>query len=51
MFREKIRNPEEHHHKISELGSQYFQRYDLWKLGRFQAPEFHLKEVIMGKYS
>ena len=44
-------NPEEIHKKISELGSQYFWRYDLWKVVLFQAPEFHLKEVIMGKSS
>ena len=36
---------------ILELGSQYFWRYDLWKVVLFQAPEFHLKEVIMGKDS
>ena len=50
IFRERSRTLEEHLHKNSELGSQYFQRYDLWKLGLFQAPEFHLKEVIVGKF-
>ena len=35
--------------KNSELGSQYFWRYDLWKVVPFQAPELHLKEVIVGK--
>ena len=35
--------------KNSKLGSQYFWRYDLWKVVLFQAPEFHLKEVIVGK--
>ena len=35
--------------KISELGSQYFWRYDLWKVVLFQAPKFHLNEVIVGK--
>ena len=35
--------------KISDLDSQYFWRYDLWKVVLFQAPEFHLKEVIVGK--
>ena len=35
IFIEKIQNPEEHRHKISDLGSQHFRRYDLWKLGIF----------------
>ena len=42
-------NLEEILQKISDLGSQYFWRYDLWKVVLFQAPEFHLKEVIVGK--
>ena len=50
-FLERGKNPEEHHCTILEVGSQYFWRYDLWKLGLFQALEFHLKEVIMGKSS
>ena len=45
----KILNPEENFQNISDLGSQYFWRYDLWKVVLFQAPEFHLKEVIVGK--
>ena len=47
----RSRNPKEHHVKILDRGSQYFLRYDLWKLGFLQAPEFHLKEVILGKSS
>ena len=35
IFRVRSQNPEEHLQNISELGSQYFQRYDLWKLGLF----------------
>ena len=45
------RNPMEHPVQILGLGSQYFRRYDLSKLGLFQAPGFHLKEVIVGKHS
>ena len=51
IFRAQSRTLEEHRHKISDLGSQYFGRYGLWKLGIFQALEFHLKEVIVGKSS
>ena len=47
IFRVRSRNSEEHLRKMLELGLQYFRRYDLWKLELFQAPEFHLKEVIM----
>ena len=36
--------------KNLELGSQYFLRYDLWKVVLFQAPEFHLKKVIVEKF-
>ena len=35
IFRMRSQNHEEHHQKISELGSQYFRRYDLWKLVHF----------------
>ena len=35
IFKVRSRNPEEHRHKISELGSQYIRRYDLWKVGHF----------------
>ena len=45
------RNLEEIHVNILDLGSKYFWRYDLWKLGFLQAPEFHLKEAILGKSS
>ena len=51
IFTERSHNPEERRGKISDLVSQYFQRYDLYKLGLFQGPEFHLKEVIVGKSS
>ena len=51
IIRVQSHNPEEHFLKISGIGSQYFQRYDLPKLGLFEASEFHLKEVIVGKYS
>ena len=43
------KNPEELRVKISDLGSQYVQRYDLWNLGFLLAPEFHLKEATLGK--
>ena len=42
IFTKQSRNPQECHVQILDLGSQYFQRYDLWKLGFFQAPEFNL---------
>ena len=51
MFTHRSRNPEEPPVKFLDIGSQYFWRYDLWKLGFFQALEFHLKEVIVGKMS
>ena len=35
--------------KFLELRSQHFWRYDLWKVVLFQAPEFHLNEVSVGK--
>ena len=35
IFRVWSWNPEEYCVKISDLGSQYFRRYHLWKLGRF----------------
>ena len=49
IFRVRSRIPKKHCRKISELGSQQLRRYGLWKLRLFQAPKFHLKEVIMGK--
>jgi len=33
--------------EISDLVTLYFRRYDLRYLGFLQAPEFHLKQVIM----
>ena len=41
MFRVLSQNPKEDFLKILELDSQYFQRYDLWKLGFFfKLPNF-----------
>ena len=51
VFTAKSRNLDELHVKISDIGSQYFHRYDLWKLGFLQAPEFHLKDVTLVKSS
>ena len=51
IFRVQSRNPEAMRQKILDLSSQYFRRYDLWKVVIFQAREFHLKEVIVGKFS
>ena len=48
IFIERSRNPKECFGKISDLGLQYFQRYDLWRLGFLQAPEFHIKYVTSG---
>ena len=47
----RSRNPEEAAVKILDQGAQYFWRYDLWKSVFLQAPEIHLKEVTMGKFS
>jgi hypothetical protein len=33
--------------KISDVGSLYFQRYALWKLGFLNAPEISFKQVIL----
>jgi hypothetical protein len=33
--------------KISDVGSLYFQRYSLWKLGFLNAPEISFKQVIL----
>ena len=35
--------------KFQSLVRNIFLKYDLWKVVLFQAPEFHLKEVIVGK--
>ena len=35
IFIIQTKNHEEHRRKISELGSQYFRRYNLWNLGHF----------------
>jgi len=43
------RNLDEPRERILYLGSLYFQRYDLSKLGFLQAPEFHVKQVMLGK--
>ena len=43
-------NPKEILQKISDLGSQYVWRYDLWKVVLCQSSQFHLKEVIVGKF-
>ena len=36
--------------KILDHDAQYFWRYDMWKLGFFQAPELHHQEVTLGKF-
>ena len=51
IFMRKRRNLEEAAVKISDQGTQYFWRYDLWKSGFLQAPEIHLKEVTSVKSS
>jgi len=45
------RNLDEPREQISDLCSLYFRIYDLRKLGFFQAPEFHVKHVTLGKAS
>ena len=42
IFIRGSRNLEEAHVKILDHGLQYFRRYDMWKLGFFQALKFHL---------
>ena len=50
-FTKRRRNLVELPVQILDLGSQHFWRYDMWKLGFFQALEFHIKEATMGKSS
>ena len=50
IVREQSQNPKENRQKISELGSQYFQRYDLWKVVLFLAPKFHLLKLRRKKF-
>ena len=42
----RSQNPKENHQKRLELGSQYFRRYDLCKLGHLQAPKFYLNRSL-----
>ena len=44
-------NSTEARDQISDIGSLHFRRYDLRKLGFLQAPEFHVKQVTLGKLS
>ena len=49
IFTEKIWNLEERHVKISDLGSQYLQRYDMWKLYFFVGSRISSQTSDQGK--